>query len=455
MNKKNQEKLAFYFDVEIKKRDLLSRLTVAALLAERGHHVFIGERDELLNSMKKIIPKVTIVRKSVRINNITLLNKLIKSGYKVIHLEEEGVLFDDMEKYIDLNMPSEVVKLPDRHLLWGDKQAEYLINLYPDIKDNFLKVGNPRLHLWKNRFYGFYDKLADDIKKELGEFVLISSNFAIYTNSRHVKKMVSITGFLEKKKNKQLFEENYKVVEFLFKEFVKAAKEISLKGVKVVFRPHPSESISKIKENFSGYDNIEVRSDHDVAPWIIASKAVIHNCCTSGLEAAFMKRNTIAYTPNLVSQYKLNNVNKIAKVAFNVDELLEGIFSPAEFHPSMMNLDGYLIDKIPLDDIVNAIEGVQVRSFFDLSSVEISNYRYQFNKFFYTNSRKIKDYFIFDKLKKQERSALRAKFPITSASELLDYLSCLYKYGLLKQPITCVPVAKNTFYIYCDNKNAD
>ena len=39
-----------------------------------------------------------------------------------------------------------------------------------------------------------------------------------------------------------------------FKEFVKAAKEISLKGIKVVFRPHPSESISKIQEYFSGYE---------------------------------------------------------------------------------------------------------------------------------------------------------------------------------------------------------
>jgi len=454
MTEKNQEKLAFYFDVEIKKRDLLSRLTVAALLAEKGYHVFIGER-ATLSFIGRIITRATIVRKSVRINNITMLNDLINSGYKVVHLEEEGVLFGDMDKYIDINMPSDVVKLPDRHLLWGDKQAEYLINLYPDIKDNFFKVGNPRLHLWKNRFYGFYDKLADDIKKEFGEFVLMSSNFAIYTNSRHVKEMVSITGFLEKQKNKQSFEEDYKVVEFLFKEFVKAAQEISLKGVKVVFRPHPSESISKIQENFSGYDNIVVRSDLDVAPWILASKAVIHNCCTSGLEAVFMKKNTIAYTPNSVSQHKLNAVNKIAKSAFNVDELLDGIFSPTEFHQSLMNLDGYLIDKMPLDAIVNALEGAQTKSFFDLSSVEISNNRYQFNKIFYTSTRKLKDYFIFDKVKKQERSSLRAKFPITSASELIDYLSCIYEYGLLKQPITCVPVDKNTFYVYCNNRNSD
>ena len=454
MTEKNSEKLAFYFDVEIKKRDLLSRLTVAALLAERGHHVFIGDRHQI-NSMKKIIPKATVVRKSVRTNNITLLNDFINSGYKVVHMEEEGVLFSDMEKYIDLNMSPDVVNFPDIHLVWGEKQADYLKNLYPKLRDKFLKVGNPRLYLWKNRYFGFYDILADDIKKEFGEFVLMASNFAYYTNSRHVKEMIATTGFLEKSENIKIYEENFKRVEFLFKEFVKAAKEISLKGIKVVFRPHPSESISKIQEYFSGYDNIVVRSDHDVATWILASKAVIHNCSTTGLEAAFMKKNTIAYTPNSVSQYKLNKVDKIAKVALNVDELLEGILTPAVFHPSMMNLDGYLIDKISLDDIVNALESEQTKSFFDLRSVEISNNRYKFNKFFYTSIRKFKDCFIFDKVKKQERSSVRAKFPYTSASELEDYLSFVYECGLLKQPITCVPVERNSFYIYCNNRNSD
>ena len=451
---KNQEKPAFYFDVEIKKRELLSRLTVAALLAERGHHVFIG-RYININSMKKLIPKATIVKKSVRFKNITNVNDLKNSGYKIVNIEEEGVLVGSLNEYIDVNMPPDAVKLPDRHLLWGERQANYLTNLYPRLRDKFLKVGNPRLDLWKNRYFGFYDILADDIKKEFGEFVLISSNFPIYTNRRHVKEMYAITGFLEKSENAKIYEEYFKIVEFLFKEFVKAAKEISLKGTKVIFRPHPAESISKIQEYFSGYDNIVVRSDHDVAPWILASKAVIHNSCTTGLEAAFMKKNTIAFTPNSVSQYKLNEVDKIAKVALNVDELLEGIFSPAEFHPSMMNLDGYLIDKTSLDDIVNALEVVKTKSFFDLSSVEISNNRYQFNKFFYTSTRKLKDYFIFDKVKKQERSSVRAKFPITSASELKDYLSCIYEYGLLKQPITCVPVERNSFYIYCKNRNSD
>lgn len=449
---KQPEKPAFYFDVEIKRRELLSRLTVAALLAEKGYYVFIGER-ATLSSMRRIIPKATIVRKSARSNSVTILSDLINSGYKIVNMEEEGVLVGSLNEYIGVDMPPDAVTLPDRHLLWGDQQANHLINLYPRQRDKFLKVGNPRLHLWKNRYFGFYDILADDINKEFGEFVLMSSNFAYYTNSRHVKEMFTMTGFLEKSENTKIYEENFKIVEFLFKEFVKAAKEISLKGVKVIFRPHPSESISKIQEYFSDYNNIVVSSDHDVAPWILASKAVIHNCCTTGLEATFMKKNTIAYTPNSVSQYKLNSVDKIAKVALNVDELLGGIFSPAEFHSSMMNLDGYLADKTSLDDIVNALESVQTKSFFDLSSVEISNNKYKFNKFFYTSTRKLKDFFIFDQVKKQERHSLRKKFSIDDTSELTDYFSCMYENNLLKRNVTCAPVGKNTFYIYCNNSN--
>ena len=41
---KNQQKPAFYFDVEIKRRDLLSRLTIAALLAEKGYDPVYGAR---------------------------------------------------------------------------------------------------------------------------------------------------------------------------------------------------------------------------------------------------------------------------------------------------------------------------------------------------------------------------------------------------------------------------
>ena len=129
MMNKNQEKLAFYFDVEIKKRELFSRLTVAALLAERGHHVFIGR---YVNSMKKIIPKATIVKKSVRFKNITNVNDLINSGYKIVNMEEvstthyknDSVYNDQKINKLKLSQRKTIVKNWGRYELAGEISNE-------------------------------------------------------------------------------------------------------------------------------------------------------------------------------------------------------------------------------------------------------------------------------------------------------------------------------------------
>ena len=437
----------FYFDVEVKRRELLSRLTVAALLAERGYHVFIGER-ATLESIRKIIPRATVVRKSVRSNSIDILKELKGSGCKIVNLEEEGVLIGSLDQYVSLNMPSNAVDIAEKHFLWGREQLKELQYLYPELADNFSMVGNPRLCLWKDKYYGYYDDLSSKIQNEFGEFVLMSSNFPMYTNKRLVNEMLAIAGFFDSSANVEMHSEKFKIVKFLYREFVKAAKAISVTGVKVIFRPHPADSIQKIMDDFAGYDNVVVRSEYDVAPWILASQAVIHNCCSTGLEAVFMKKNTIAYTPNSISLYKLNEVNQIAKVALNVDELLDCIFSPAKFVSSRIGLDGYLNTDVELNNIVNALEKVQTKSNFELSKVRISPIRYKFNKLFYNNSRKLKDALIFNKIKKREVDTLRSKFPVTDSNEITDYLLSIYNSGLLKKTINCCPVGKNIFYLH-------
>ena len=118
----------FYFDVEVKRRELLSRLTLAALLAERGCHVFIGER-ATLESIRKIIPRATVVRKSVRYNSIDILKELKGSGCKIINIEEEG------ETTVSARKMSELCRsLPD---------AE---NVEFTLKDGKLTVSSKNFH---------------------------------------------------------------------------------------------------------------------------------------------------------------------------------------------------------------------------------------------------------------------------------------------------------------------
>ena len=122
---KNKQKPAFYFDVEIKRRDLLSRLTIAALLVDKGYHVFIGDVSTL-DSLNVIIDNATIVKKSARYKNINEFKELISHGFKIVNMEEEGVLIGNLNQYIGVNMPPEVVQLPEKHFLWEIEQKNHL-----------------------------------------------------------------------------------------------------------------------------------------------------------------------------------------------------------------------------------------------------------------------------------------------------------------------------------------
>ena len=55
-------------------------------------------------------------------------------------MEEEGVLIGSLNEYIGVNMPSEVVKLPEKHFLWGSEQKKYLTSLYPDLSEGLLSI---------------------------------------------------------------------------------------------------------------------------------------------------------------------------------------------------------------------------------------------------------------------------------------------------------------------------
>jgi hypothetical protein len=68
----------------------------------------------------------------------------------------------------------------------------------------------------------------------------------------------------------------------------------------VVVRPHPSkEDHSFYTKHFASSNEIIVETSGDVRPWILGAQAIIHNGCTTGVEAALMNQPVIAYEPKI------------------------------------------------------------------------------------------------------------------------------------------------------------
>ena len=82
--------------------------------------------------------------------------------------------------------------------------------------------------------------------------------------------------------------------EILFDSFCKLAERLAIEaGINVVMRPHPADDPDTVKDLMFKHgvrsDRVRCIGANEVFPWISASRLVVHNCCTTSLEAGFLE----------------------------------------------------------------------------------------------------------------------------------------------------------------------
>jgi hypothetical protein len=73
----------------------------------------------------------------------------------------------------------------------------------------------------------------------------------------------------------------------------------------IILRPHPSEDNSYYKNIFQDIDNVKVVYEGSVTPWILACSVLIHNGCTTSIEASLAKKPVINYNTNANTKYEV------------------------------------------------------------------------------------------------------------------------------------------------------
>jgi hypothetical protein len=92
---------------------------------------------------------------------------------------------------------------------------------------------------------------------------------------------------------------------------------------RLVIRPHPSEDHGAWRALAAGHGNITITNENAVAPWLLAAEAVIHNGCTTGLEAYLLGRPVICYQPVTHPLYDLELPNGVSDSVTDVQGLIE------------------------------------------------------------------------------------------------------------------------------------
>jgi hypothetical protein len=111
--------------------------------------------------------------------------------------------------------------------------------------------------------------------------------------------------------------------------------EESFPEVTVVVRPHPTESHDAYRRIAEGRRRVKVTNLGNVVPWLLSARALIHNGCTTGVEAFELGVPALSYRATVNETYDdgfYRLPNAVSHTCFDFDELrrcLRGVLDGA------------------------------------------------------------------------------------------------------------------------------
>jgi surface carbohydrate biosynthesis protein len=323
-----------YIKMETKVRELHSRFLLGLVAAERGHSVLIGPAALTSHLAAAGVLKPGIVHE----NSIAPGKKRLEQlrAYKRYGFictsqdEESGLLEENYSKFARLRFSEESISLVKKIFAWGRQDQEGLITTFPEINDLSKKIaltGSPRVDLWRPDFFGMYkiNKKGPRGRK----FVLVVSNFTQVAGINQVWKQIlwsRESGYSDRGYSWQDTLSQAGFIYELTRRFIEGIIAVAEKfpDVDFVFRPHPIESEEAWEAIIGGKRNIFISKAGSVSEWVRHSEAVIHNGCTTGLEAVVSRVPVVAFRP-ICSPNESFFPNRVSHETFDEAGLIETI----------------------------------------------------------------------------------------------------------------------------------
>lgn len=308
-----------FIPVEILKRDLYGRLALMRLIRS-GLDVFCitGEKRLVDFLAKNLAKKGDIyIDKSCTLNEnrISLYQRFYNVNCRIGVFDDEGVVMNDMESYLKPRLSEKLLKYVNYIFAWNQKHFNFLRQLDYINPENVYLTGHPRTIPLK-------------IIKELKRHHTDNSSFKIlYCSNGRAR----ISNNAIEVSTKALSAGNYpdSFIERWFKaqasgclDFIFHRKCLLLladSGFNITVRPHPSES-THLWGRLLKHNNITVDSKSPLEYQFGSHNVLLHNGCTTALQAHLVNLHSIALDPEDRAPSSL--ANKYSKRITNTSELL-------------------------------------------------------------------------------------------------------------------------------------
>ena len=354
--------------VENQVRELDPKLLLACIAARRGLSSVIGFRREMHFHITSF-PRGIYLSKSVTAASEMMFQIMRKLGHEIVAWDEEALVHLPPETYYSRRLSPTAMADVSRFFAWGEDNAE-LWRQFPQLpKASRINVtGNPRNDLLRPEMHSFYDDDVNKIRNTCGDYILINTNF------NHVNAFTPIQNLIQPAANPgdepkfgraakgmtREYAEGFRDhKQSVFEDFQKLIPALSRAFPEhtIIVRPHPTESQEIYHRIAAGCDNVRVTNEGNVVPWLLAAKALIHNGCTTGVEAYAMRIPAISYraTVNDFYDYGFYQLpNKLSHQCFNFEELqrtLQRVLAGEVGADFMLNDNWFLNGSIRYIDI--------------------------------------------------------------------------------------------------------
>ncbi len=330
-----------FLPVETIARELTAKTLLACAIAERGWGVIVGEKKVVRGKQEKL-PRGTFIEKSISPGRIADIEKAHAAGNRVSAWCEEGLVYINRDEYGQRRLEPQSFQAIDYFFAWGRQQAEDITAILGP-SDKIILSGNPRFDLLRPELRNIFAPSAQKIKEKFGKIILINTKFSDVNNNRDIPDFDFVSylcsaGKIRTKEVESLMRRYIGFNRKIFQLFQELVPVLSRKYSEhtIIVRPHPSESHAPWLELSRDLPNVQVIFEGNVNEWLMAADIMIHNNCTTGIEAFLLDRPSISYRPlqDPVVEHELPN--EVSLQAFSLEELLALVSRFAEEGDSIL-----------------------------------------------------------------------------------------------------------------------
>jgi surface carbohydrate biosynthesis protein len=292
-----------YLPIEDAARELDSKILIAGAAVARGLSVVIGQQWLLVNN-HAAVPLGLMMFKGMNARQANAMRVASRTGHLTAASDEEAMGLADIP-YIQRDIDADIAGYCQLFFAQGPLHARAIAGKTGAGADAIRTVGNARIDLLRRPFTGLFEREAEALRRRHGDFILLNTNIggvnSAFGGIERYREVVIRIGWMDpdKPEDVALFETivAFDHANLALSRDVAEKLAAAFPGHKVIIRPHGSERLDTWLDFAGDKANIEVIREGRHASWILASRAVVHTCCTTGLESEILRRTAVNLRP--------------------------------------------------------------------------------------------------------------------------------------------------------------